>query len=470
MTVLFSCHSAPLATAMTQPSDVLQYRHLVDRLVLDSQTMVEVGRVDTLWMYPQRNRVLGVVCRPGRFGAKRLVFKLTQMDAAGGDSLLMQGDPEPTVAAKVQQLESLIGQEVWSDRGERVGKIVDCLFKPDNGVILRYLITPGTWASVTDGIYLLSPKQIVSFSAKRTLIAADDIDALEIYQPGLRQRLAQIRDMLKEDYVDSVARELRSLSSQVQGQMQGMAERAQGQMETLLQRTRERAQAFSEEFSQDAQEVMRTIQTEAQSVTERVEQAGEKFGFQSDGARADGARADADNGDLEDWGVWPDIDGDGAEAERASWIEGAEGAKPERPEPERPEPDTSAADDAGRSGPIIVPAAKVDISPPDADAAPENAAAEDSSPAIAFDDSFEGWPESEPSPELTLETDERDIWDDWGDDAVESLPDDAAAPDAPVSGDGASPDIPSAPPSTDSNTDNNTGSNDTGSNDDDPWI
>ncbi|MEO0406417.1 MAG: photosystem reaction center subunit H, partial [Cyanobacteria bacterium P01_A01_bin.135] len=60
---------------MTNPSDVLQYRDLLDRLVLDSQTMAEVGRVDTLWMYPQRNRVLGVICRPGRFGAQRLVFK-----------------------------------------------------------------------------------------------------------------------------------------------------------------------------------------------------------------------------------------------------------------------------------------------------------------------------------------------------------------------------------------------------------
>ncbi|MGF1536513.1 MAG: PRC-barrel domain-containing protein, partial [Elainellaceae cyanobacterium] len=153
---------------MTDPADILQYRDLAGRLVLDSQTMAELGWVDTLWMYPQRNRVLGVVCRPGRFGAKRLVFKLTQLDTVGENSLLMRGDPEPTVAAKVQQLESLIGQEVWSDRGERVGKLIDCLFNPENGVILRYLMTPGPWAAVTDGTYLLSPKKIISFSAKRT--------------------------------------------------------------------------------------------------------------------------------------------------------------------------------------------------------------------------------------------------------------------------------------------------------------
>ncbi len=446
---------------MTQPADILQYRDLVGQLILDSQTMEEVGRVETLWMYPQRNRVLGVVCRPGRFGAKRLVFKLTQIDAVGEDKLLMQGEPEPTVAAKVQQLESLIGQEVWSDRGERVGKLVDCLFNPDNGVILRYLMTPGTWAAVTDGTYLLSPKQIISFSAKRTLISADEVEALEIYQPGLRQRLAQIRAMLKEEYVDSVTRELRSLSSQVQG----MAERAQGQMGSLVQRARERAQTLSQDFSQEAQEVVRTIQTEVQTVTERVEQAiprGEPTGD-----------PDLEDEDLDDWGDWGDVEEGGAR--------GSDRVEVSEPEVSEPDGLEDWEEEAPRSGPQsspaearVVPAGgdgggdgwdeaaeqvsepaegKVDAQPV-GDVPPEPLAdSKEKDAAIASEALGDG---------QDLETDERDVWDDWVDevaenaDVVEPVADEPAARDGQESGEGALTDEPSTSSSAEE--------------DEDPWI
>lgn len=454
---------------MANPSDILQYRDLLNQLVLDSQTMAELGRVETLWMYPQRNRVLGVVCRPRRFGSGRLVFKLTQMQG-GQNSLLMTGDPEPTVAAKVQQLESLIGQEVWSDRGERVGKIVDCLFNPENGVILRYLLVSSPWASITDGTYLLSPKRIISFSAKRTLISADAADSLEGYEPGLRQRLAQIREMLKEDYVDSVARELQTLSSQMQSQLQTMAqkaqgqvEQAQGQMETLLQRTRERAKTFSEEFSQEAQGVMHQIQTEAQAVTQRVEQASETFGFPlSDIETRDDGEKTIDLGEEADWGVWPDTDGDGP-GDAAEVTSSEQDASPDLPRPQAPKGDRPQEPDTGetpQTGPIIVPAAAhpqpepppVDGDTSNSHADPKDAEARqaDSSPSASDigDDSFEGWPQASPdlgpdgtpesAPQSPLEPDERDIWDDWEENisiegsthsaAVSGTPDGAAKP------------------------------------------
>ncbi|MGF1513810.1 MAG: hypothetical protein ACFB5Z_08960 [Elainellaceae cyanobacterium] len=427
---------------MTHPTDILQYRELVGQLVLNAETMEELGRVDTLWMYPQRNRVLGVVCRPegfpGRFGAKRLVSKLTQISAVGEGRLLMRGEPEPTVAAKVQQLESLIGQEVWSDRGERVGKLIDCLFNPENGVILRYLMTPGAWAAVTDGTYLLSPKQIISFSAKRTLIAAADLEALEIYQPGLRQRLAQIRDMLKEEYVDSVTRELRSLSSQMQDQVQGLARKAQGQMESLVLRTRERAQTLSEELSRDAQEVMTTIQTEARAVAERVEQAIPGEDERPSGPQTTAqAEAQTDWADDTDWDdeEWPDDIEDRSAGLDPSDPDASD-PNPSDPSPSDPSPFESSSasadwDDGANeapSGPQPEPAQKPAGLPQNAAGqgttgqgkavqgetatALDPSDAETNSAAIASDEA------SEPSsgPEPSLETDERDVWDDWEDD------------------------------------------------------
>ncbi|MEO0409919.1 MAG: hypothetical protein AAF289_21465, partial [Cyanobacteria bacterium P01_A01_bin.135] len=395
-----------------------------DRLVLDSQTMAEVGRVDTLWMYPQRNRVLGVICRPGRFGAQRLVFKLTQMTAAE-EGLVMQGEPEPTVAAKVQQLESLIDQEVWSDRGERVGKIVDCLFNPENGVILRYLIVSSPWASLTEGTLLLSPKQIVSFSAKRTLITAEAADALAVYEPGLRQRLAQIREMLKEDYVNSVARELQSLSTQVQSQFQSFTQRAQGQMESLLQQTRERARSVSEDFSRDAQAAMQTLQSEIQAVAERVEEAIPNRPDEDPTASTVGESNDKSfNDDGWDWPGFdqPEVDRPEIHQPKANRQGSPPSAIDQQQAPGTAADDWEGWDEVPASpSPIAEPDSPVDDSEPPLEPAPAPAA-------------NQATPNQSKSPIITpapaevalsdLEPDERDIWDDW--EADDPSPIDAA--------------------------------------------
>ncbi|MEB3233225.1 MAG: PRC-barrel domain-containing protein [Leptolyngbyaceae bacterium] len=234
------------------PSTLVRQSELLHHTVIDSVTLEELGRVDVLWMFPQVNRVLGIVVKPGWFGAARLVFKLPQIKTIKAQ-VLVQGTAEDTTVEKVQKLESLIGTEVWTEGGDRLGTITDCLFDLNSGVIIRYLMVPDGQlpkriTQFTDGLYLISPKQIRSFSRQRVLIADESVEQLRLYSEGLRFKLATMTAKLKQDYWDGATEEWRSLSHHVQS----IARKATDRMKALA----EKAQVLSKTFAQKVSETV----------------------------------------------------------------------------------------------------------------------------------------------------------------------------------------------------------------------
>lgn len=246
-------------------SKLIRYSEILRLQVLDEQTLDPLGKVETLWMYPQINRVLGVICKPKLFGAKRLVLKLPQIKSVK-TQILIEGLAEETTDSKVTQLESLIGTSVWSEDGDAVGQITDCLFDIKNGVIIRYLMVPEgqmptAFTGFTDGVYLLSPKQIKSFSRQRVLISSEAVSELRLYSEGIRLKLAQMSEALKTDYWDGAAEEWDSFSQY----LQSAALRAKDTFLTLAERAKAKAQALSQNLSQ--------------TVTEQVERLSEEDVF-----------------------------------------------------------------------------------------------------------------------------------------------------------------------------------------------
>lgn len=242
-------------------SNLVRYSEILRQQVLDSHTLESLGKVDTLWMYPQINRVLGIICKPKLLGAKRLVVKLPQLQSVKAQ-ILIEGPAEETTAAKVDQLESLIGISVWSEDGDPVGQITDCLFDLNSGVIIRYLMVPEgqipkVFTGFTEGIYLLSPKQIRSFSRQRVLIAAETVSELRWYSEGLRLKLAQMSATLKQEYWDGAAEEWDSFSQY----LQSVATQAKETFLTLAEKAKAKAQVLSQNFTQ--------------TVTEQVERLSE---------------------------------------------------------------------------------------------------------------------------------------------------------------------------------------------------
>lgn len=249
-------------------TDVIRQSDLINQVVLDRTTMEELGRIEVLWMYPQKHRVLGFVCKSGFLGSKKTAFKLAQITAMGGNGILTHSPPEETQPDKVKKLESLLYCEVWSNAGNRVGKIIDCLFNLKTGTITHYLFVSSGWEGIIGEIYQLPPSQVMSFGRKRVLVAEDAIRHFTLYKGGIKQALHKAGDLLKDEY-EQATQELRSLAKKAQTNTQ----RARSRFENLTHQAKERAQAISQQARQRAESISEQLREESQ---EWVQQAREK--------------------------------------------------------------------------------------------------------------------------------------------------------------------------------------------------
>nr|WP_290223863.1 PRC-barrel domain-containing protein [Trichocoleus desertorum] len=253
---------------MATEADVVKQSDLLNQLVLDRNNMEELGRVDTLWMYPAAHRVLGFICKSGFLGAKKIVFKLPQIQTLGANSILVHSQPEETDAEKVKQLDSLLNCEVWSDAGNKIGRITDYRFQLKTGEITQYLFVSSGWSGITGDIYQLPPSRIISFGRKRVLVPEAAVKSFELYRPGIKQTLSKARDILKDDYI--------SLVKQAKERAQAIAEQAKETAQTFTEQLKEETQTFAEQAKTTSQTVAEQVKERTQTV---VDQAN--TGFQS---------------------------------------------------------------------------------------------------------------------------------------------------------------------------------------------
>ncbi|MBI4783359.1 MAG: PRC-barrel domain-containing protein [Oscillatoriophycideae cyanobacterium NC_groundwater_1537_Pr4_S-0.65um_50_18] len=234
---------------MTAQAEIVRQSDLLNQLVIDRQTLEELGRVETLWMYPPVHRVLGFICKSGFLGHKKAAFKLRQIAAVGASGVLTHAPSEPTEAKKVQQLESLLQHEVWSNEGNQLGKITDYLFELDTGKITAYLFVSSGWAGVIGEVYELRPTDITSFGKKRVLVAESDTDRFAIYQEGISQKLTKAKDSLTQE----ASEELRSLTQRAETLTEQVTEQVKERFLSLTDQAKERAQMLSQKAKEKAQ-------------------------------------------------------------------------------------------------------------------------------------------------------------------------------------------------------------------------
>ncbi|MBE9179735.1 PRC-barrel domain-containing protein [Oculatella sp. LEGE 06141] len=260
--------------------EVIRQSDLINQLVLDRTTLEELGRVEVLWMYPQAHRVLGFICKSGLMGAKKTAFKLAQIEALGANGVLTHSQPEETDAGKVRQLESLLNRDLWSDAGNQLGKITDCLFNVQTGEITQYLFLSNGWSGIAGDIYQLPPDQISSIGRSRLLVAESSVQTFTVFSEGLQQKLNKARAALKDDYLhlkqqtlqelQAIAQDAQTRTEQAKGQFQTLAERAREQAQRLSQQAKERLHTLNEQLQEDAQTLAKRAKESSQDFTEQV--------------------------------------------------------------------------------------------------------------------------------------------------------------------------------------------------------
>jgi len=178
--------------------EFIRQSQLIDKVVLDRATMDECGRIEVMWCYPKVHRVLGFICKSGSFDRTKMAFNLDQLDKIGENGVLVMSDPVETDRDRVQQLESLIGCEVWTDEGKRVGRINDYVFQLKSGNIRHYLLASSGLQGLTGKLYSLYPSQILGYGRGRVMVSGGIVPGLELYQVGMDQKLEQKFSGLEE--------------------------------------------------------------------------------------------------------------------------------------------------------------------------------------------------------------------------------------------------------------------------------
>jgi uncharacterized protein YrrD len=232
---------------MASLPEYLRQSELLEQIVLDRATMETFGRVEVIWEYPKVHKVLGFICKPGRFDRRKLAFNLDQIQSTGSNGVLVSSAPMETDGDRVSQLESLVNCEVWTDDGNRLGRITDYVFHLETGTIRYYLLSRLGIKGLPTTLYSLYPSQILNVGRNRVLVSAGIANGLEVYQVGLQKKLFQEVTQVSESLRDEngqLNQGLQSLVRRAANKAQRVADRAQDLTEKAL----DRVQTLGDEF------------------------------------------------------------------------------------------------------------------------------------------------------------------------------------------------------------------------------
>lgn len=249
--------------------EFVRQSQLLDQIVLDRATMDECGRIEVMWCYPKVHRVLGFICKSGSFDRTKKAFNLDQLDKVGENGVLVNSDPVETDRDRVRQLETLIGCEVWTDEGKRVGRINDYVFQLNSGNIRYYLLASSGLQGLTGKLYSLYPNQILGYGRGRVMVSGGIVPGLELYQVGLDQKLEQkftgleerlerklkrVADALNEGLADDAP----PVGQELKDRAQSLFDRAKSVTSQVSSRVKDRAQEFLDEGFLDESEARRS--------------------------------------------------------------------------------------------------------------------------------------------------------------------------------------------------------------------
>ncbi|HIK27776.1 MAG: PRC-barrel domain-containing protein [Oscillatoriaceae bacterium SKW80] len=267
---------------MTIEQQAIRGNQLINRLVIDRHTAEEIGRVEQLWLDPQAHRILGFTCKSGIFSNKKRAFTWADIYSIGTDSIVINNPPAAEEPEKPPQVTSLINREVFTDTGNKVGKLVDFLLLPQTGIVVNYLYSSNGWRGVLDGIYMFAPADITSIGSKRVMVADAAIQVPQKYSEGITQ-------ILKEDYyktkhdLEKLKRNAQTLAEQAREKVQDLREQAQERAQTLAEQAREKyknvreqAQERAQTLAEQAREWVQIFAEQAKEKVQEVRKAKEK--------------------------------------------------------------------------------------------------------------------------------------------------------------------------------------------------
>lgn len=184
---------------MTTNADVImRYFQLLDKRVIDRTTAEDYGKISELWLDLRSHQVEGITCQAGLLGHQTHYFTWTQLDRIGDESVVVNL-PAGLQMQKPDLVKSVVGYEVWTEAGDRVGTVRDYRIHPETGAVIDYLFLSSGWRGLLDDTYCLPSRAVISAGSKRLLAMESAVESATQYD-GLTKVVAQFSDFLRRDY------------------------------------------------------------------------------------------------------------------------------------------------------------------------------------------------------------------------------------------------------------------------------
>lgn len=229
---------------MDTQEPVIKQSQLMNLLVLDRRTAEELGRVGNLWLDTRTHKAIGLTCKSGILGSNKQGVLWQQIESFGEHSILVNINREEFAnPEKPDEAYSLIGHEVWTDTGSKVGKLVDYLIVAETGAIVNYLFTSSGWKGILNGLYILPISKIQSIGSKRLIVEEATFQEPQFYSEGLNQKVGQFKEFFKTDleetkrHFDSLAKGAQSIAEQAKDRAKELGDRAKEQLSETQQKS-----------------------------------------------------------------------------------------------------------------------------------------------------------------------------------------------------------------------------------------
>ena len=278
---------------MSIQPELIKQSQLIGKLVLDRQSMEEMGRVERVWLDPRSHRIVGITCKSGFIGMKKLDLAWQQIYSLG-NNILVNHIADGEEWQKPDVSEQILDWELITDDGNKVGKIEDYLIEPITGEVVSYLFLAIDRGNILTRRFLLPPEGIDNIGNKRVLARKIAVETSPPYTEGLNRLLTEARDFIIEDkdntlqHVDAVKQrfsdaiqyfkedtppKLEQVKEQMTERVQGLAEQTTARVQGFKEQATEKAQVLKGQATEKAQEFKDQA---TEKVQEFKEQATEK--------------------------------------------------------------------------------------------------------------------------------------------------------------------------------------------------
>ena len=185
---------------------------LLGHLVIDQQTGQEYGRVSQLFVDTDTHQVVGINCTSGFLGRTVHGIKWTDVVDISKASILVNWNAD--IPFKLSDsLNSMIGLELWTTLGDKIGMISDYCLEPITGQVTDYLFAKIGWQSLEESICYLPSHEFVCIG--HTFVIADHalLKPVNPFFDVFQETLNHTIKMIQGDYTETQARTFTSVDS-----------------------------------------------------------------------------------------------------------------------------------------------------------------------------------------------------------------------------------------------------------------